>query len=236
MSKRLHLDWSVVGENIRRARFLQNLTQGELAALSELAVATIHHAEEGRPLVPRTLEKICASLNCGIDHIISRQRTHLTDAVDLLVHRAEEGVWNALGDRRAKIPDDNLERIQSPEERTRLGSLGLVTMFTYALTFILPEGPGTLHLELYGANEGTINEKIYRECVLLCEGGEAELTVVGRSVRLREGDAAAFRTAELVRLSASPERPARLTWIGSGRLGKLPRGKDRTRIRRQRKS
>ena len=234
MSQRPRLEWSIVGENIRRARFLQNLTQGQLAKRAGLAVATVHHAEEGRPLVRRTLEKICGSLDCSVDHITSRQRTHLTDDADLLIHRVEDGVWNAIGDRRTKVPDDDLERIQAPEERARLGKLGLVPLFNCAFTFILPEGPGTIRFELYGTHEDAINAMIYHDCVLLCDDGEAEITVRGNATLLRKGDAAGFRSADLERMVAKPESFARLTWIGANRVGRLPKEDEHERIRTRR--
>lgn len=216
-------NWKLVGTNIRRARILQGCTQGELALRAGVTPSTVFNAERGRPLIRRSLERICQGLDCSVEHILSRERTHLTPDVDLLVHRSEKAVWTTLSDHRPKVPEDDHARIQNPQERARLGRLRLVPGFVCAATFIMPDGPGPIMLEIYGRFEGSLNPTIYRDCILMCAGGEARVAIADRSVVLGAGDVVGYRSADLQWIEAlGDDLPARLTWVGAVRLGKLP--------------
>lgn len=217
------LDWALIGINVRRARILRGFTQADLAERARVGISTVYHAEQGRPLSRRSFEAICEGLGSLPDHIRARGRRHLTDDLTLLVHRQAEGVWTSQRDLRIKTPDDNLARIQNPEERIRLGRLGLVPQFLCAATFIMPEGPGPLFLELYGRNEGAINQTIYRDCLLMCQEGGLRARVGDEETTLGPGDLLGYRSRDLRWMEPVGDRlPARLLWIGAVRLGKLP--------------
>lgn len=230
------MDWKLIGENIRHVRTSSGFTQRELARRAGVTLSTIYHAECGRPLMRQTLEKICHGCDTSIEGILKIQRERLTDNIALLIDPLVETPWNVLVELRSKVPSDDRERIQSPEERMRLGKLGFVACFVRSTSFVMPEGPGLLQLELYGSMEGSLNESLYRHCLLSCTSGTVRLEVGGESGTLTAGGIAGFRSADLQRLDpVGDELPVRLTWIGAVRIGKVPHasaGKTRVRPRR----
>ena len=218
-------NWDLVGGNIRQTRALRGLTQRQLAERAGVTLSTVYHAESGRPLMRRTLERICGGLDCPLNVLFEPQKRLLADGVEILVHRSEEALWVAAGERRSKVPEDDVSRIQSPEERLRLGRLGLVPLFLCYLRFIMPEGPGPVHLELYGRFEEALNQTLYRDSVLMCVEGVAHVHVAGRTVALKSGDALGYQSGDLRWMEPKGTAlPTRLTWVGAVRHGRLPRG------------
>lgn len=230
------MDWKLIGNNIRHVRTASGFTQKDLAQRAGVTLSTIYHAECGRPLMRQTLEKICQGCDTSLEGLLNIQRDRLSEDVRLLVDPCLKTPWNVLVELRSKVPKDDTERIQSPEERMRLGRLGFVACFVRSTTFIMPEGPGLLQLELYGSMDGSLNESLYRDCLLSCTSGTVRLEVAGQSGTLTAGGIAGFRSADLQRLDpVGDEMPVRLTWIGAVRIGKVAQAAGaKTRVRPRR--
>lgn len=177
-----------VGRNLQEVRLRRGLSQAETAAKANVSERTLRRLESGQSVRPGTLAQVCEALGWNA--------TEATTSVRFLhgredprtayrLHRPEDTFWYTTDDRRKKVPEDDLLRIQDPAERHRLGHLGLVDMFVGTLRFSIPDGPGIAFFEVYGPvlfGGGT-----YRELFLYCLRGELTFTVARESVRVTEG-------------------------------------------------
>ena len=231
-------DWSLIGRNVRQARIIRGHSQEDLAQGSGVSVKTVYQVERGVPISQRSLSKLCAFVDLSLDSVRVRNTRVLSEDVDGLVYRRSAAFWMAGVEKRAKVPEDSLQRVQRPEERLRLGRLGLVPMFVSSTTFIMPEGPGVVMIELYGRFEEAFNAIIYRDCLLACVQGRARARIGETTMELDEGDIVGYRSKNMrwMEPAEGSALPVRLTWTGAVRIGTPPgEVKPGARVRRRRK-
>jgi len=219
------LDWGVIGENVRQSRCIQGKSQANLAQSAGLGISTIYQVERGMPIGARSFRKIADALDTSPDRLKIPPQTLLAPTLRALVHRPGDNFWTMTHDQRSRNPEDNLSLIQDAKERLRLGRLGLVSAFCAATSFIMPEGPGLVNLEVFG-KVPLFNATIYRFAMLSCTKGRLRLVFSDETVEIGEGEIAGYRTEDLQWMEpASPvdpvDLPVLVTWIGSVRVGKL---------------
>lgn len=212
-------DLGLLGDRVRTFREMLGLTQAELAEVAGIAVRTIRNVEAGRSIRRSTITKICEGLDVP--------PASLEESVDAavgstypLLYRSSKAEWHAWIDSRKAVPQDNRQRLQDPGERRRLGKLGLVTLFFNNPYLIMPDGPGTIFIEVFGHYEGAINEIYYRDCKIYCQRGTVRCQILESIVELGPGDVAGFRSADLRWLEPAhelrdSELPPLLLWIGA---------------------
>ena len=210
----------------------QGYSQDDLARRSGLAPKTIYRLERGLAVSRGSLLKVCEALEVLPEQLcaLPMPSPRPVYGVHQLygVHRQGESVWFMIGgDLRVRVPEDNFERTQHREERLRLGRQGLVAAFGYSLSFMMPEGPGIVMLELFGRLDGPFNATMYRECVLSCARGGVRVGVGDDVVELVEGEALGYRSKDLrwmepLAPTDSDGLPSTLTWTGAVRVGNLP--------------
>lgn len=220
-------DWSRIGRNVRQARIIRGHSQEEFATMSGLSITTLYHIEQGRSISRSSLLKVCAALQESLDSIKVRNRIVLTEEDEVRIFRRAQGIWTVELETRAKVPEDDLRRIQDPAERLRLGRLGLVIAFFCTTNFIMPDGPGVAFIELYRHFEDQFNAIIYRDCLLTCTQGRARVGIGDTIVELGEGDVVGYHSKDLSWMEpATPTgqdgHPTILTWTGAVRLGGRP--------------
>lgn len=220
-------DWNLIGYNVRQGRIMRGYSQEEFATNAGVALSTVYHAEKGMPISRRSLSKICAALDESFDSIRTRKRRLLTNDIDYLLYQGGSSPWTGDLDSRKNVPDDNFQRVQDPQERMRLGRLGLVKVFLSTTNFVMPQGPGLTFIELFDRIDEPINSVIYRDCLITCTAGAARLSINGKVVELGVGDYIGYRSKELdwiepITPNGSEDLPACLTWIGAVRVGRLP--------------
>jgi len=230
-------DWRRIGRNVRQARIIRGRSQEDFAAHSRVSVTTLYQVERGQAISQRSLLKICAALGESPGSIRTRDRIILNSDLDCLVFRAAECLWTVELEVRAKVPEDDLRRIQDPRERLRLGRLGLVIAFFSTPNFIMPEGPGVVFIELYRRFADDFNSIIYRDCLLTCTQGRARVMVGETVVEMEEGDVMGarskdYRWMEPIDPVGADGHPVILTWMGGVRVGSSPGDKRRARRRK----
>lgn len=219
------LDRAHIGERIRQARLMRGYTQEEAAKLSSLGVTTLFKIESGRSVRMISIKRLCLALGLAYDDLAQRRTVIHKEAGPPVVHQPQNSVWTAIGDQRKHIPVDNADLIQTPEERRRLGRLGLVPVFCSSPGFIMPEGPGAVLIELYGPRVGPINERIYRDCIVYCQRGRLRLVISGTAVELGPGGFVGYVSRDLQSIEPSDPSDEEVTtflWLGANRLGKVP--------------
>lgn len=221
MTNKDSFDWTIIGQNVRRMRIVQGLSQVGLARRSGLAVSTVYHLERGAQVSRQTLLKVCEGLQETFDSLRTRNQSVLTEERDLVLFRREEAIWVAFGEKRPRVPEDDVQRIQHPEERLRLGRLGFVSAFGYLTNFIMPEGPGQVSFELYDRFTEAFNAPIYRDCLINGLEGRARLMLGETIVEIGPYDVVGFRSKDLAWMEPveGEELPVRLMWTGAVRLG-----------------
>lgn len=220
------MDWQAIGRNIYKIRTLRGESQEKLAELAGLGISTIYNAEQGKPIGERSLFKICTVFTMPVEELL-RPQLPLSREEGVAVHRCANSFWIAALDYRANIPSDDYARIQSAEERLRLGRLGFVGAFCTTTSFIMPNGPGLAFIELYRWFDGPINEGLYRECTIRVEQSRLRICVRDKIVELDEGDVVGYYSEELEWAEpAEPIGPTGLpvlfTWTGAVRVGNPP--------------
>lgn len=219
------LDAKLVGENVRITRMMLHVSQEELALLSGLGLRTVRRIENGIPTSRSTLNKVCKGLDVTLHQLTVSPTNVVGSQMEYGVHRRAENVWyypNTVA--RPKIPSDEAERIQNPDERIRLGKLGLVPMFACSSSFIMPEGPGVLQMELFGRLEEVFNAEVYRMAVVYCLRGHLEVSLRQGDIALGEGDILGYETNDMrwMQPAAGQELPVAILWIGAIRVGSIP--------------
>lgn len=214
-------DWQRIGQNARRMRIGQGISQEELAQRAGVSVVTVYNVERCVPVSRRTLLKLCAGLNEPLDSLRTRNQSVLSEDRDCMLFRSDAAAWIVFGETRGWVPEDDVARIQNADERLRLGRLGFVPLFAHTTNFIMPEGPGMVKLELYGRYADTFNATVYRECVVECIAGRARFQVGTSVAELGPGDVIGYRSRELAFMEPveGEELPVRLTWMGAVRVG-----------------
>jgi transcriptional regulator with XRE-family HTH domain len=221
------LDRQMIGENIRFMRHVKGLTQTELAVLSGVTKVTIYYAETGKPVRRQTLKKIADAFDIGFDEMLSTEvmRHMISKKNPQVFHAAEDAAWYRLIDLRKNIPPDNQEKIQDSLERSRLGHLGLVPYFWSHLSFIMPEGPGMIMIEFYGAHAFPKN-LMYADWIAYCVQGELRVEMCGKTYEMKKGDALGYMTEALSVEPLHPlgpnDPPAIMMWVGANRMGRFP--------------
>ena len=214
-------DWARIGQNARRMRIGQGISQEELAERAGVSLATVYNVERCVPVSRRTLLKVCAGLNEPLDSLRTRNQSVLTEERDYMVFRGENPAWIVFGETRTWVPADDVARIQNPEERMRLGRLGFVPLFAHTTNFIMPEGPGMVKIELYGRYGDTFNATVYRDCLVECVEGRLRSRIGESTVEIGPGDVIGYRTKDLAWMEPveGEDLPVRLTWTGAIRVG-----------------
>ena len=218
---------------MRHFRIQQGLTQAELAAKAGVSVMTLYKIEYGVPARLSSIEKICTKgLGTPFEALI--QTRAMLDVQDYLLYRAEAANWYAPIDRRRSVPEENARRLQDPAERRRLGKLGFVSAFHNNPNIVMPDGPGTLFLEIHGRMAGPINAGVYRDCKLHLQAGRVRCAIRERTLEMFVGDMVGLRDADLRWIEPlvplTPEEPPPLLlWMGAGRIGKAVRQDDRAK-------
>ena len=203
----------------------QGYSQDDLARRSGLAPKTIYRLERGLAVNRGSFLRICEALEVLPEQLCAAP---MPPPPVYGVHRQGESVWFMIGgDLRVRVPEDNFERTQHRQERLRLGRQGLIAAFGYSLSFMMPEGPGIVMLELFGRLDGPFNATMYRECVLSCARGGVRVGVGDNIVELVEGEALGYRSKDLrwmepLAPTDSDGLPTTLTWTGAVRVGNLP--------------
>lgn len=228
-------DPNLIAENVRVTRMMLRMRQEELAVLSDLSLRTIRRIESGIPTSRGTLSKVCKGLDVTFHQLTSSPTNVVGSQIPYGIHHREENIWyypNTVA--RPKIPSDEAERIQDPNERRRLGKLGLVPMFACSSSFLMPEGPGVLQMELFGRLEEVFNADVYRMAVIYCVRGEIELFVRDEIISIGEGDLFGYETKDMrwMQPAEGQDLPAAILWIGAIRVGSIPRSEGQ-RIKRR---
>lgn len=227
MAKRDEIDWAQVGRNVRQARIIRGHSQEDFARKAGLSVSTLYHVEQGLAINYRSFLKICSAFETSVDSMTRRTQNILTESDDFLALRREDRLWTVEVESRSRVPEDDLSRIQQPEERLRLGRLGLVNVFFCTTNFIMPEGPGLVYLELYRRFTDPFNSIIYRDCLLTSIQGTARLMIGETVTEVRQGDVIGYRSKDLVWMEplesvGKDDLPVILTWTGAVRVGSPP--------------
>ena len=230
-----------IGHHLREFRMALGLTQSEVAQRSGITLSTVFHLERGDPVRLRSVLLVCKGLGTSFEDIRHRHLTTKSPDNPHVVHRANATVWQSPVDLRRKIPPDNAERIAVPEERLRLGKLGLVPIFAGFLNLLMPDGPGMTLLELFGRYSTPFNHTVYRESVLQCQQGGARLQIGESVVELAPGDFVGYASEEMRWIEPvgvlPADEPTVLLWTGAVRIGKVFQdGKTRTAVRKPKKS
>ena len=216
------------------------MSQIELAERAGVSLSTVYHIESGRSTRASSIRKVCEiGLDTAPEDLVQTREKQASDPY--LLYQASSAIWREEQDRRRAIPDDSFTLIQDPAERRRLGRLGLVGSFMNNPNIVMPDGPGTVFLEIYGRREGAVNAGVYRDSKLYCQSGGVRCAVGEHRVELRAGDMIGYTTADLrwiepLELPVPNEEPSRLLWMGAVRIGKTIRGDRRTIVRKSRKA
>jgi transcriptional regulator with XRE-family HTH domain len=224
------IDRDLFAHNIQTIRMFTGLTQTELAAKAGISRDTVYQVEHGRCVRLSTLKRICEAISVDFTMTCTVKQTFRFKPSEraYMIHLPEQTVWYEWGDRRRNIPADNLLRIQDCHERSRLGRAGLVPVFISTTSFIMPEGPGNVYLEIYGYYESGINAASYKDGVLHCLRGEVLITIEGETLHLCEGSMVGYNNyiqfgMQPVRPVGPDELPPLLLWIGANRVGRVPK-------------
>lgn len=214
------------GGAIRRKRVLLGITQAELAQRAGVTITTLYRAEQGLPLRGSSLEKIAKGLDMTVDDLYEEKPVMDVTAHTYVLHRSTDNGWFAPIDRRRNVPEGNTELVRSPQERRRLGSLGLAPIFICYPNLVMPDGPGATLIEVYGRYPHGINADIYRDCMIHCVRGSIRLQILDEVVELGEGDFVGFVNRNLRWIEpAAPVRASDPTplalWFGAVRLGRI---------------
>lgn len=87
----MHMDYQLLGRNIRAARKKKGLTQEQLAEAANISVSFLGHIERGtRVLSVETLVRLADALMCSIDDLTGRfKREQLHKKERMLANLAE---------------------------------------------------------------------------------------------------------------------------------------------------
>ena len=183
----MEIDPVAFGENVRRMREVQRLTRRELSKRAGVHEDTLARVEAGLPSQGRVRQRVAIALGTSA---VALERPTADEEEGIAVHRAPEGVWRSIRDRRPVRPGVDLPALDDAE-RVRLARLGLVTAFEMKLNCRLGQGelvagiiepvrladPAPYH----GGEE-----------FVFCLRGRARVHLGDRHVDLGPGDAATF--------------------------------------------
>ena len=230
------LDTTLLGKRVRTFRIRRGLTQLELAIRAGVSLSTVYHVESGRPTRWSSLRKVCVDgLDTAPEDLVKTQEKRGSEP--FLLYRAETAAWREEHDRRRTVPPDSLARNGDAGERARLGKLGFVASFMNNPNIVMPEGPGTVFLEIHGRREGNVNAGVYRDAKLYCQTGGVRCAFAERTVELREGDMIGYASADLLWIEPldPTDAPSLLLWMGAVSVGKAnPDNGRRTIVRKPR--
>lgn len=222
-------DPKIIGRNLRATRLMREVSQEELAQVTGISVKTISRIETGKGTTWSTLGKICRAFCLTPSQFLAMPGSAIGVNVDYGVHRRADEMWvYPHTPRKTKMPEDEFLRVQDPEERRRLGTLGIIPLFVNRMEFLMPAGPGMIEAELYSRLGGAFNSRFYRGGVVMCVGGSLRIGIAGQVVDLEEGDMMGHdpRFAEWMEPSpnmSEDELPVRLLWLGGARIGRMPK-------------
>lgn len=207
-----------IGARVRRLRQARGYAVADLAEKAGVHRNTLVRLEQGRPVTRKVLERVCNSLDT-----IPPNLTLTSEDPDrpYRVHRAKEEDWVVTFNRPGSTAAvENFDPVPDPQERHRLGTVGLVSGFFLNHASGLLDGrihAGTL--ELYGDQERPDCHHAGEEFVL-CLRGRVILELEGERIELKVGDSITFRSEMRHRYHAAEptragEEPPRLlmVWI-----------------------
>ncbi len=176
------------GKNVRNLRNLRNWSILYLADRSGVSHHTIVRVEQGLASTHRTRSKIAKALHTVPVRLAVSGVLH---SPDVAVHAPADDEWLAIIDRRPRIPAQNAELIQSPDERVRLGRLKFVPQFVKVLKCRLPSGKlAAGMLEIHGDIVGSpyLNGEIFAYAIQ----GDSSLVREGEVIPMPYGSAVTF--------------------------------------------
>ncbi|RYG41106.1 helix-turn-helix domain-containing protein [bacterium] len=205
------IDWEKVAVNVRLGRRLQRLTRVDLAKLAKIDVSTLFRVEHGRSIRNGSLHRIANAMDIPVEWFFVDRREE--NPKSYFLHQAAREKWFPLGEKRAIQQGENFERLQDPDERRRLGTVGLVG------AFVTP-GVGSTRIEVYGKFEEPFNDETHERACLCVLQGCVVVSIEGDEISLSEGDQVNYRCETLrgVEFRPIPEGrngPAVLLWTGT---------------------
>lgn len=182
----------IFGENVRAERTLRGWSMERLASLAELATDTVFRIEKGAPSTKRTRLRLCKALQSSYKRLLMKPRVA---GPAFAIHRSEDDWWVVHWQQRAyRRPEDEEERIQTSEERQRLGGLGFVSHFVQMLNCRLPRGKLVAGiLELHG--EGSKSRYLAGEVLVYVLSGKVRVVIGDEQFFLKQGEAATIQCA-----------------------------------------
>jgi len=180
------------GENVRTERTLRGWSIERLAHLADMAVDTVFRIERGLPSTKKSRTKVCRALQSSYDRMLMKPHTL---GKGYAIHRRTDDWWVVhWGKRPQRHPEEESERIQSQEERVRLGSLGFVSHFVQMLNCRLPKGKLVAGiLEIYG--EGARSKYLAGEVLVFVLRGTVRVVIGAEEFLLIEGESATIQCA-----------------------------------------
>jgi transcriptional regulator with XRE-family HTH domain len=125
------------GSNVRDQRRLRGWSIEMLAKRAGVAAHTVLRIEHGVPSTAAKRTRIASALDT-LPARLEAEREIMRE--DLAIHTQQDDRWMSLIDYRPQVPEDNAERLQTTDERLRLGRLGFVPQFVKVLHCRLPKG------------------------------------------------------------------------------------------------
>jgi len=125
------------GRNVRDQRRLRGWSIEMLAKRAGVAPHTVLRIEHGVPSTVAKRSRVASALDT-LPARLEAERDLIRE--DVAVHTHQDDRWMGLIDYRAQTPEDNAERLQTADERLRLGRLGFVPQFVKVLHCRLPKG------------------------------------------------------------------------------------------------
>jgi transcriptional regulator with XRE-family HTH domain len=177
-----------VAGRIRSRRLVRGLNQFELAAEAGVHRTAVARAESGYPCRPTTLRKIAIALGTTLTWL---RRPFYADN-NYRLDTAAETLWVATNPsfiRRKGI--EARKSLRDPDERLRLGTLGLANAFVRVLNVDLPGGRvNALVVESYRKELEPVSYP--GQMFLYVLKGKIKLTVGSQEVEMGPDDAASY--------------------------------------------
>lgn len=125
------------GANVRAQRRLRGWSIEMLAKRAGVAPHTVLRIEHGVPSTAAKRIRIASALDT-LPARLEAEREFVRE--DFATHTHHDDRWVSLIDYRPQVPEDNADRLQTADERLRLGRLGFVPQFVKVLHCRLPKG------------------------------------------------------------------------------------------------
>src|SRR5262245_24427433 len=111
---RSQIDWARLSRNVKAMRQVQGLTVRTVAEKAQVDKNTVLRLEKGRPVIFRSLERICQSIGSNVERELLRTRQEEHRAVS----RATDWLWSRSGSKKTD-PSWNELNLGDPTVRGR---------------------------------------------------------------------------------------------------------------------